>query len=255
MLTEFDLTKLIIHQLKRVARKICTFGRDRNINSYLCGLAAWAWPHFVSEGRSTMATSFKDLEREFSNLLISDVNETGKELGRGSYGEVREAELLGAPCATKRVHPILLTQSGSIDTSKVAADFVRECRTWKNLRHPNIVQLFGVFFEQDSPLPVLVMERLSTSLRYYLKTHTKEVVPQERKATILRHVALGLAYLHKLKNVHRDLSPNNILLDTEGWRAKITDFGVSRAFVSEGGQMTGTSAPGTKLSVDTLLLM
>ena len=202
-----------------------------------------------------MATSLSDLEREFSNLLISDVNETGKELGRGSYGEVREAEWLGAPCATKRVHSILLPQSGSIGSSKVAADFVMECRTWKDLRHPNIVQLFGVFFERGSPLPVLVMERLSTSLRYYLETHTKEEVAQERKATILRHVALGLAYLHRLKNVHRDLSPNNILLDTEGWRAKITDFGVSRAFVSAGGRMTGTYAPGTKLFVDILLTM
>ena len=194
-----------------------------------------------------MATSLGDLEREFSSLVISDVKETGKELGRGAYGEVREAEWLGAPCATKRVHSVLLPQSGSMDNSKVAADFVRECRTWKDLRHPNIVQLFGVFFERGCPLPVLVMERLNTSLRRYLEAHTTEEVTLERKATILRHVALGLAYLHSHKHVHRDLSPNNILLDTEGWKTKITDFGVSRVFDSTGGRKTGTYAPGMRL--------
>ena len=194
-----------------------------------------------------MATSLGDLEREFSNLLISDVKETGKELGRGAYGEVREAEWLGAPCATKRVHSTLLPQSGSIGDSKVATDFVRECRTWKDLRHPNIVQLFGVFFERGSPLPVMVIERLNTSLRRYLETHTKKEVPLERKATILRHVALGLAYLHSHKHVHRDLTPNNILLDTEGWRTKITDFGVSRALDSVGSRLTVTYAPGMRV--------
>ena len=191
-----------------------------------------------------MATSLSDLEREFSALVISDVKETGKELGRGAYGEVREAEWLGAPCATKRVHAALLPEVGAVRNSKVANDFVRECRTWKDLRHPNIVLLYGVLFETDSPLPVLVMERLSTSLRRYLEAHTKEEIPLDRKATILRQVALGLSYLHSHKHVHRDLSPNNILLDTEGWRTKITDFGVSRALGSAGRRITGTYAPG-----------
>ena len=201
----------------------------------------------VARVAATMATSLSALEREFRSLVISDVKETGRELGRGAYGEVREAQWLGAPCATKRVHSVLLPQSGSMDNSKVAADFVRECRTWKDLRHPNIVQLFGVFFERGCPLPVLVMERLHTSLTRYLEAHTTEEVTLERKATILRHVALGLAYLHSHKHVHRDLTPNNILLDAEGWRTKITDFGVSRALDSTGGPKTVTYAPGMRL--------
>ena len=199
-----------------------------------------------------MATSLSDLEREFSSLQISDVTETGQELGRGAYGEVRKAEWLGTPCATKRVHPQLLPQDGALN--KVAIDFVRECRTWKDLRHPHIVQFLGVFFQQDSPLPVLVIERLSTSLRCYWETHTKEEIPLEKKAPVLHQVALGLAYLHRLAHVHRDLSPNNILLDTEGWKTKITDFGVSRALGSAGGQMTGSYAPGIYKVVPCIVL-
>ena len=65
----------------------------------------------------------RDLEREFSALSISDVTETGKELGRGSYGEVREASWLGIPSATKRVHAILVSPA---EGDKVSLDFVRE---------------------------------------------------------------------------------------------------------------------------------
>ena len=191
---------------------------------------------------ATMATFLNDLEREFSSLLISDVKETGEELGRGAYGTVGKAEWLGTPCATKRVHSSLLPMGGTLN--KVAEDFVRECRTWKDLRHPHIVQFLGVFFEQDSPLPVLVMERLSTTLRRHWEAYTKEDIPLEKKASVLHQVALGLAYLHRHAHVHRDLSPNNILLDIVSWRTKITDFGVSRAIVSAVGQMTGSYAPG-----------
>ena len=188
----------------------------------------------------------QDLEREFSALSISNVTETGSELGRGSYGEVREASWLGTPCATKRVHAMLVSPA---EGNKVSRDFVRECRTWKNLRHPHIVQLLGVMFDPSSPLPVLVMERLNTSLRRFLEKHSKEQFPLGRKAAVLHQVALGLTYLHSLKHVHRDLSTNNILLDTESWKTKITDFGVTRVLDSTRSRMTGTTVPGVYVRV------
>ena len=194
--------------------------------------------------------SLSGLEREFAALSLSGVTETGKELGRGSYGEVREANWLGTACATKRVHPLLVSQAGAEEISKASRDFVRECRTWKDLRHPHIVQLLGVVFEQASPLPVLVMERLSTSLRRFLEDHPKAQFPLNRKAVVLHQVSLGLAYLHSLKYIHRDLSTNNILLDTETWKAaKITDFGVTRVLDTTISRMTGSIVPGVCMSV------
>ena len=197
-----------------------------------------------------MEPSLSDLEREFAALSLSGVTETGKELGRGAYGEVREASWLGTPCATKRVHSLLVSQAGATEISKVSRDFVRECRTWKDLRHPHIVQLLGVVFERASPLPVLVMERLSTSLRRFLEEHTKEQFPLSRKAAVLHHVALGLAYLHSQKYIHRDLSTNNILLDTDSWKAKITDFGVTRVLDTTRSRMTGSLVPGVCVSAN-----
>ena len=199
--------------------------------------------------RRAMEPFLSGLEREFAALSLSGVTETGKELGRGSYGEVREADWLGTPCATKRVHSLLVSQAGTEEISKASLDFVRECRTWKDLRHPHIVQLLGVVFEQASPLPVLVMERLSTSLRCFLEDHPKAQFPLNRKAAILHQVSLGLAYLHSLKYIHRDLSTNNILLDADTWRAKITDFGVTRVLDTTRSRMTGTFVPGVCMSV------
>ena len=196
-----------------------------------------------------MEPSLSGLEREFAALSLSGVTETGKELGRGSYGEVREANWLGTPCATKRVHTLLVSQAGTAEISKASRDFVRECRTWKDLRHPHIVQLLGVVFEQASPLPVLVMERLSTSLRRFLEDHTKAQFPLSRKAVVLHQVSLGLAYLHSLKYIHRDLSTNNILLDADSWKAKITDFGVTRVLDTTRSRMTGSIVPGVCMSV------
>ena len=196
--------------------------------------------------RRPMEPSLSGLEREFAALSLSGV----KELGRGSYGEVREANWLGTPCATKRVHPLLVSQAGAGEIGKASRDFVRECRTWKDLRHPHIVQLLGVVFEQTSPLPVLVMERLSTSLRRFLEDHTKAQFPLNRRVVVLHQVSLGLAYLHSLKYIHRDLSTNNILLDTETWKAaKITDFGVTRVLDTTRSRMTGPLVPGVCMFV------
>ena len=201
---------------------------------------------FLLPTAEAMNPLLRDLEREFGALALSDVTETGKELGRGSYGEVREASWIGTACATKRVHAMLVSPA---EGDKVSRDFVRECRTWKDLRHPHIVQLLGVMFDPSSPLPVLVMERLNTSLRRFLEDNSKEQFPLSRKAAILHQVALGLAYLHSQKHIHRDLSTNNILLDTESWKAKITDFGVTRVLDSNRSRMTGTSIPGVCVCV------
>ena len=52
------------------------------------------------------------IHKEFENLKVKDVRETGKELGRGSYGVVNEALWRGTPCVTKRLHKVLIRDGG-----------------------------------------------------------------------------------------------------------------------------------------------
>ena len=93
-------------------------------------------------------------------------------------------------------------------------------------RHPNIVQLIGVYYPPHSQLPMLVMEYLPLSLTQCLE---REELPLQMKYSILVDVAKGLCYLHGKRPpiVHRDLTANNVLL-TSSYSAKISDLGVSR---------------------------
>ena len=155
---------------------------------------------------------------------LSRVHVTDRELGHGSYAVVVEVEYMGLKCAGKKIHELLLKQG---DTSYSVRRFEDECRILSQVRHPNIVQFLGVYYQQGMKVPMLVMECLPTNLSSEIKL--KGILPKELNYSILHDVALGLQYLH-MKHppiIHRDLSANNVLL-TVHMRAKISDLGMAR---------------------------
>ena len=83
----------------------------------------------------------------------------------------------------------------------------------------------GVCFLPDTMLPVLVMEQLMSSLHAYLKNNACSV-PLDKKKSILVDVASGLEYLHSHTPaiIHHDLTPKNVLLNSENLNAKISDY-------------------------------
>ena len=167
----------------------------------------------------------------FHGLLIDGVTPTGAVLGRGSYGQVLEVDWHGTICAAKNVHEIFLEGVSAVESRRVIRDFERECQTWAQLRHPNVVQLLGVYFKKGSSAPILVLEKMDTTLSGYLEQHSKEKFPILHKVSVLRQVAQALSYLHNQNPplVHHDLSTNNILLCEWSLQAKISDFGMTRA--------------------------
>ncbi|XP_011407941.1 PREDICTED: probable serine/threonine-protein kinase kinY [Amphimedon queenslandica] len=152
-------------------------------------------------------------------LLLPDLKETGKELGRGAYGVVTEVIVSGTTCAAKKLHDAIVQ-------SFTLRRFGDEVLLHSQQRHPNIVQLIGVYYPPRSQLPMLVMEYLPLSLTQCLE---REELPLQMKYSILLDVAKGLCYLHGKRPpiVHRDLTANNVLL-TSSYSAKISDLGVSR---------------------------
>ena len=168
---------------------------------------------------------------KFSGLLISDVEFTDTKLGRGSDATVYAVKWNGTVCAAKRLHEILLEDDSSGGADRLIGNFEQECLTWSKLRHPAVVQFLGVYLKPPSRLPVLVMEKMDTSLRRYLEDHSKEEFPLHLKAFVLRQVTQALAYLHDQKPplIHHDLSPNNVLLNKVSFITRVTDFGMSRA--------------------------
>ena len=154
-----------------------------------------------------------------------------EKLGKGSDATVFAAEWNGTVCAAKRLHDILLEDESPGGTDKFTSNFEAECLTWSKLRHPGVVQFLGVHMDRRSRLPVLVMEKMDTSLRTYLENHSKEQFFLHQKMFVLRQVTQALAYLHSQNPplVHHDLSPNNVLLNVVSFVTKVTDFGMSRA--------------------------
>ena len=117
-----------------------------------------------------------------------------------------------------------------------------------DLRHPNITLFLGVCFLPNCQLPVLLMERLDSSLDDLLEGIPS--IPLVLKRSILEDVSRGLLYLHKHtpQIIHRDLTAKNILL-TPQFVAKITDLGNSRIVNLQPGQVARTLSrlPGTML--------
>ena len=92
-----------------------------------------------------------DIRRQLSEIEIFDVKETGRELGRGSYGVVLEVDVNGLICAAKKLHDILLEQDRQA-RARMGGQFVEELFQHSRLRHPNIVQLLGVYFPSPSSI-------------------------------------------------------------------------------------------------------
>ena len=108
-----------------------------------------------------------------------------------------------------------------------------------------IVTSLGVYYPamDQYRLPVMVMEKMQHSLRGLVEKYDN--IPLNVKLSILDEVCLGLRYLHSRNPpiVHRDLTPNNILLSYH-LEAKITDLGVAKVVRSDN-QKTMTKLPGT----------
>ena len=167
----------------------------------------------------------------FVSLQITGVQLTGKVLGKGSDATVKEVNWVGTSCAAKQLHEILLEDDSPGGAKQFVDNFEKECMTWSKLIHPHIVQFLGVYFSPTSRIPMLILEKMDTSLRHYLEHNTKEDFLLPDKIYILRQVAQALSYLHSRSPplVHHDLSPNNILLNEVSLQAKVTDFGMTRA--------------------------
>ena len=102
--------------------------------------------------------------------------------------------------------------------------------------------LIGIHYPSKSNLPVIVMEKLQFSLRKFVES--RSIIHWDKKLSILNDVCCGLYYLHTRNPpiVHRDLTPNNILLCSHH-RAKITDLGVARPLQKANTKLT--KVPGT----------
>ncbi|XP_041478407.1 serine/threonine-protein kinase Nek10-like isoform X1 [Lytechinus variegatus] len=111
----------------------------------------------------------------------------------------------------------------------------------EHMRHPNVVRYYRTFTEPQAEKMYIVMELIEGAPLYEHFNSLKEkneLFSEERIWHIFIQIVLALRYLHKEKKiVHRDLTPNNIMLG-ERDRVTITDFGLARARQPDASKMT-----------------
>jgi serine/threonine-protein kinase len=151
-------------------------------------------------------------------------------LGRGGMGSV----YLARDLTLDREVAIKVVRTDS-DAGEIHDRLRREARTAARLSHPNIVPLHA--FGEVEGMPYFVMgyvrgESLATRLRRDSR------LPEDEARRILADVAEALDHAHRQGVVHRDVKPDNVLLDDESGRALLTDFGVAKAL---GGRETLTA--------------
>jgi serine/threonine-protein kinase len=109
--------------------------------------------------------------------------------------------------------------------------FLREAETAAQLNHPNIVPIYTV--EEKDNLVYFVMAYIKgDNLGQRLQQHGP--IPPVEVRRILREVGDALAYAHHRNVIHRDIKPDNIIIDEETGRAMVTDFGIARALTDSG---------------------
>jgi len=117
-----------------------------------------------------------------------------------------------------------------------AQRFREEARLVAKLEHPAIVPIYAYDIEEAEGIPWMAMRLVpGGSLSELIK---RERLPLARSVALLRGVADALDYAHAMKVVHRDVKPQNVLLD-ESSRVYLADFGIGRMLESSAG-LTGT---------------
>ena len=159
-------------------------------------------------------------------------------IGKGGMGVVFKAfdEQLRRPVAIK----VLNRQLASNAVAR--RRFAREARAAANIKHENVITIYGV--DESHNCPFLVMEFVGgCSLRDHIRRH-RHLEPLE-VAQLSQGIAAGLAAAHAQGVIHRDIKPSNIMLEEGGVRVKITDFGLARAAIDNVDLTSQGAAVGT----------
>lgn len=147
-----------------------------------------------------------------------------EKVGEGTYGVVYKAKDVntGRIVALKKIRL-------EAEDEGVPSTAIREISLLKELDDDNIVRLLNIV-HSDTKL-YLVFEFLDMDLKRYMDSVTKQnetlEIPVVKKFTM--QLLLGLHYCHAHRILHRDLKPQNLLIDSEG-NLKLADFGLARAF-------------------------
>jgi eukaryotic-like serine/threonine-protein kinase len=169
--------------------------------------------------------------------LLSGRYRLDAQVGAGGMSTVYRAfdTLLERQVAIKLMHREIASDSDQLER------FRREARAVAQLNHPHVVGVIDA--GEDAGAPYIVFEYVEgETLKDRIRRHGRLPLGEAIAYAIEVARALGAAHAHRI--VHRDVKPQNVLIDEEG-TAKVTDFGIARSLTEEGltadGRVLGTT--------------
>lgn len=156
-----------------------------------------------------------------------DVNDFDKleKIGEGTYGVVYKA------IDTKHNNRIVALKKIRLESEDegIPSTTIREISLLKELRDPNIVGLFDIVHSNSNKI-YLVFEFLDMDLKKYMESIPEgHGMNRHMVKKFMIQLVKGIYYCHSHRVLHRDLKPQNLLIDKEG-SLKVADFGLARAF-------------------------
>ena len=159
-----------------------------------------------------------------------------EELGKGGMGRVYKVldNEIGEKVALKLLNPEIAAESKTIER------FRNELKTARQISHKHVCRMYHLSKEEGTPYIVMEYVR-GEDLKSMIRMMGR--LSPGQSVSIARQVCEGLAEAHRLGVVHRDLKPQNIMIDRNG-NVKIMDFGIARTLQAKGitgaGVMIGT---------------
>ncbi|KII86939.1 hypothetical protein PLICRDRAFT_43625 [Plicaturopsis crispa FD-325 SS-3] len=144
----------------------------------------------------------------------------GRPLGKGKFGHVYMVRTKAEP---KYILALKCLYKSEIVQSRVEKQIRREIEIQQNLRHPNVLRLYGYFHDEKR---VFLMLEFAGKGELYRQLRKQDCFSEKRSSRYIDQMADALSYLHSKHVIHRDIKPENLLLGLNG-ELKIADFGWS----------------------------
>ncbi|XP_019094953.1 PREDICTED: probable leucine-rich repeat receptor-like protein kinase At1g35710 [Camelina sativa] len=148
-------------------------------------------------------------------------------IGIGGYGKVYKANLPGAIVAVKKLHQ---TMDEEMSKPVVKQEFLNEVRALTEIRHRNVVKLFGFCSHRRHTFLIYEYMEKGSLNKILADDEEAKQLNWTKRINIMKGVAYALSYMHhdsSIPIVHCDISSGNILLDND-YEAKISDFGTAK---------------------------